>query len=66
VLSYLKQIGAWLDRTYLAIMPRFWVRLNPNFQWAGAIALVAAFWIGSRQVSWIYGVFMPGSKSESS
>jgi membrane fusion protein, multidrug efflux system len=66
LLTYLKQIGAWLDRIYLAIMPGFWLRLTPNFQWAGAIALVAALWIGSRQVGWIMSsVFMHGSTSES-
>jgi multidrug efflux system membrane fusion protein len=51
VVSYLKQIGAWLDRTYMAIMPRFWLRMNPNFQWAGAIAVIAAIWIVSGQLS---------------
>ena len=43
--SYLRQIGAYLDRTYLSIMPGFWLRLSPNFQWAGAIALVVAGWM---------------------
>jgi len=63
VLSYLKRIIAFLDRTYMSVMPGFWLRLGPNFQWAGAIAIIAALWIGSRQV---YGVFMHGSNSESS
>ena len=57
MLSFLKQIGAWLDRTYLATMPRFWLRLSPNFQWAGAIAVIAAIWIVSGQ--------LPGSRAAS-
>ena len=51
MLAYLKQVVAWLDRTYLATMPAFWLRMNPNFQWAAAIALVAAVWILSGQFS---------------
>jgi multidrug efflux system membrane fusion protein len=50
LLTYLRQISAWLDRTYLAVMPGFWLRLTPNFQWAGAIALLAAIWIISGQL----------------
>lgn len=51
MLRYLKQIGAWLDRTYMAMMPAFWLRMNPNFQWAGAILLVVTGWMLVGQLS---------------
>ena len=39
-------IGNWYDR----VMPAFWLRLKPSFQWAGGIAILAVVWIVSGQI----------------
>jgi multidrug efflux system membrane fusion protein len=50
VSDFFKQIGAWLDRQYLAIMPAWWLRMKISFQWAGAILVIAFVWILSGQL----------------
>jgi multidrug efflux system membrane fusion protein len=45
-----KQIGAWLDRQYTAILPAWWLSMKPSFQWASAILIVAFVWILSGQI----------------
>jgi multidrug efflux system membrane fusion protein len=50
VSAFLSHIGAWLDRNYLALMPAWWLRMKPSFQWAGAILVVAFVWILSGQI----------------
>lgn len=39
-------IGELYDR----VMPAFWLRLKPSYQWAGAILIVAVIWIASGQI----------------
>ncbi len=39
-------IGNWYDR----VMPAFWLRLKPSYQWAGGIAILAIVWIVSGQI----------------
>ncbi|HEY0107313.1 MAG TPA: efflux RND transporter periplasmic adaptor subunit [Rhizomicrobium sp.] len=36
-----------VSRLYGRIMPAFWLRLKPRYQWAGGIALVVAVWIAT-------------------
>jgi len=43
-----------LDDLYRRIMPGFWLRLGPNFQWAAGIAVLAFIWIVSGQL-WALG-----------
>lgn len=44
-------IGSWYDR----VMPAFWLRLKPSYQWAFGIAIVAVVWIISGQVTSLLG-----------
>lgn len=39
---------------YKRLMPGFWLKLSPNFQWAAGIALIALIWIVSGQL-WLFG-----------
>ena len=36
-----------ISRLYGRVMPEFWLRLKPRYQWAGGIALVVAVWIAT-------------------
>ncbi len=36
-----------IDGFYERIMPGFWLRMKVSYQWAGAIMIIAALWIGS-------------------
>ncbi|MBV8978388.1 MAG: efflux RND transporter periplasmic adaptor subunit [Alphaproteobacteria bacterium] len=47
MLRLLRAVSSILERVYERIMPGFWLRLKPGYQWAGAILLVVAAWIGS-------------------
>ncbi|MEJ1969052.1 MAG: efflux RND transporter periplasmic adaptor subunit [Rhizomicrobium sp.] len=40
-----------LSRLYDAVMPGFWLRMKPAYQWAAAIAIVAVLWIASGQLT---------------
>ena len=42
-----KAIGDALSRLYNRVMPAFWLRLKPRYQWAGGIAVVVALWIAT-------------------
>jgi multidrug efflux system membrane fusion protein len=42
-----KQIGSALSAMYDRVMPAFWLRLKPRYQWAGGIALLVAVWIAT-------------------
>jgi multidrug efflux system membrane fusion protein len=42
-----KAIGDALSRLYDTVMPGFWLRLKPRYQWAGGIAFVVALWIAT-------------------
>jgi len=42
-----RQIGETLSRLYDTVMPGFWLRLKPAYQWAGAIALLVVLWVAS-------------------
>jgi multidrug efflux system membrane fusion protein len=42
-----KAIGETLSRLYDRVMPGFWLRLKPRYQWAGGIAVVVALWIAT-------------------
>jgi multidrug efflux system membrane fusion protein len=44
-----RQIGETLGRLYDTVMPGFWLRMKPAYQWAAAIALVVVVWIVSGQ-----------------
>ena len=46
----LRQIGETLGRLYDTVMPGFWLRMKPAYQWAAAIALFAVFWVASGQL----------------
>jgi multidrug efflux system membrane fusion protein len=45
-----RQIGETLSRLYDTVMPGFWLRMKPAYQWAAAIALFAVFWVASGQL----------------
>jgi multidrug efflux system membrane fusion protein len=36
-----------IGRLYDSVMPGFWLRLKPRYQWAGGIALLVALWIAT-------------------
>lgn len=42
-----KAIGDALSSLYDTVMPAFWLRLKPRYQWAGGIALLVAVWIAT-------------------
>jgi len=42
-----RQIGETLSRLYDTVMPGFWLRLKPAYQWAAAIALLVVLWVAS-------------------
>jgi multidrug efflux system membrane fusion protein len=37
----------WLDNLYRRVMPGFWLRMKPQYQWAAGIAVVVVLWIAS-------------------
>jgi multidrug efflux system membrane fusion protein len=45
-----KRIAAALDRAYISVMPAFFLRLKPSYQWAGGFLLFAFVWIVSGQL----------------
>jgi multidrug efflux system membrane fusion protein len=45
-----RQIANYINDAYTSVMPAFWLRLKPSYQWAGGIAIVAFFWILSGQL----------------
>ncbi len=45
------QIAAMIGRLYETLMPGFWLRLKPRYQWAGGIALLVALWIATGIVN---------------
>src|SRR5690348_10923682 len=45
-----RQIGETLSRLYDTVMPGFWLRMKPAYQWAAAIALLAIVWVASGQL----------------
>ena len=47
MLRFLRALGRVLVAAYERLMPGFWLRLKPGYQWAGAILLFAVVWIGS-------------------
>jgi multidrug efflux system membrane fusion protein len=61
--NLLKLIGAWLDRQYEAVMPAFWLRLRPSYQWAGGFLVVAFVWIVSGQIA---DLFHPAAAASTS
>ncbi len=42
-----KAIGDALGNLYDTVMPGFWLRLKPRYQWAGGIALLVVVWIAT-------------------
>ena len=46
-----RQIGETITRLYEAVMPGFWLRLKPAYQWAAGIALIVVVWIASGQLT---------------
>jgi len=46
-----RQIGETLGRLYDTVMPGFWLRMKPAYQWAAAIALLAVVWVASGQLT---------------
>jgi multidrug efflux system membrane fusion protein len=46
-----RQIGETLGRLYDTVMPGFWLRMKPAYQWAAAIALLAVIWVASGQLA---------------
>src|SRR5579862_596378 len=46
-----RQIGETLGRLYDTVMPGFWLRMKPAYQWAAAIALLALVWVVSGQLT---------------
>jgi membrane fusion protein, multidrug efflux system len=46
-----RRLKSAIDNFYLRIMPAFWLRLSPSFQWAGGIAILAVFWIATGAFS---------------
>ncbi len=63
--DFLKQIFAWFDSRYMAIMPAWWLNMKVSFQWAGAILVVAFFWILSGQIFAHHGPAVTDDKSQS-
>jgi multidrug efflux system membrane fusion protein len=57
-----RQIGETLGRLYDAVMPGFWLRMKPAYQWAAAIGAVVVIWIASGQLT---GVAKPISDLDS-
>lgn len=41
------RMGSAISGLYGAVMPGFWLRLKPRYQWAGGIALLVAVWIAT-------------------
>ncbi|HEX2594662.1 MAG TPA: efflux RND transporter periplasmic adaptor subunit [Rhizomicrobium sp.] len=37
----------WLDNIYRRVMPGFWLRMKPQYQWATGIFVVVVLWIAS-------------------
>ncbi|MEI9995202.1 MAG: efflux RND transporter periplasmic adaptor subunit [Rhizomicrobium sp.] len=46
-----RQIGETIGRLYDAVMPGFWLRMKPAYQWAAGIAIVVVLWIASGQLT---------------
>ena len=46
-----RQIGETLGRLYETVMPGFWLRMKPAYQWAAAIAAVVVLWVASGQLT---------------
>ena len=42
-----RQIASAVSRLYDRIMPAFWLRLKPRYQWAGGIALIVTVWVAT-------------------
>jgi len=42
-----RQIASAASRLYDRIMPAFWLRLKPRYQWAGGIALIVMVWVAT-------------------
>ncbi len=42
-----RQIASAVSRLYDRIMPAFWLRLKPRYQWAGGIALIVMVWVAT-------------------
>jgi multidrug efflux system membrane fusion protein len=42
-----RQIASTVSRLYDGIMPAFWLRLKPRYQWAGGIALIVTVWVAT-------------------
>jgi len=41
------QFSSAVSRLYDRIMPAFWLRLKPRYQWAGGIALLVTVWVAT-------------------
>lgn len=42
-----RQFSLALSRLYDRVMPAFWLRLKPRYQWAGGIALIVMVWVAT-------------------
>ena len=42
-----RQIASAVSNLYDRIMPAFWLRLKPRYQWAGGIALIVTVWVAT-------------------
>lgn len=51
MISLFKRIADWIGDTYDRVMPGFWLRLKPSYQWAFGIAIFAVVWVASGQIS---------------
>jgi multidrug efflux system membrane fusion protein len=45
-----KAIGDALNSLYQTVMPGFWLRMKPAYQWAAGIAVLAVLWVASGQL----------------
>ncbi|MBV9332115.1 MAG: efflux RND transporter periplasmic adaptor subunit [Alphaproteobacteria bacterium] len=44
-------IANWIGGLYEAVMPAFWLRLKPSYQWAGGFLVAVFVWVISGQIA---------------